>query len=626
MKMTIAAKIGLGFGIITIIFLSYAIKMIVSSDTSADNVSATSAIQEKIYRAGQLQYHVTNIWQFLTDASLTRDEDVISGEAKNAYDQALYNLDELKKLSGSGEYNYNMIEKEIKELFDTGVFMYSAYGRSHDEGNAAMEKYDISAEKIIKMVESIVDREKKTGTATTELVLSEARTGATVTIIISVLLILVTVIVSVVVSKQIIGPVSELNKAADHITAGDYNTSVTIKTNDEFSHLGQAFNQMVISFKNVYDDLNKEKQSIQEKVHEAVKYSEEQKNYFSGAVHNMVKVMNKFADGDLNVNLVHDKDDDVGALYKGFNKTVATMRDIVKKLSQSVNLTQTSSSEISSSTEEMAAGAQEQSAQTGEVATAIEEMTKTIIDTTRNAGTAAENAKKAGEIAGEGGKAVEATVEGMQRIALVVESSAETVKKLGRSSDEIGEIVQVIDDIADQTNLLALNAAIEAARAGEQGRGFAVVADEVRKLAERTTKATKEIAVMIKQIQADTAQAVESMSKGTGEVERGKELAARAGESLKEIIEASVKVVDDISQVATASEEQSSTAEQISKSVESISNVTNETASGIQQVARSAEDLNKLTDNLQALINRFRIDDSYNNSYSVSETGSLVKA
>lgn len=164
-------------------------------------------------------------------------------------------------------------------------------------------------------------------------------------------------------------------------------------------------------------------------------------------------------------------------------------------------------------------------------------------------------------------------------------------------------------------------------QAGEQGRGFAVVADEVRKLAERTTKATKEIAVMIKQIQKDTSDAVTSMSKGTEEVEKGKDLANRAGISLKEIIDATVKVVDDIAQVATASEEQSSTAEQISKSVESISNVTNETAQGIQQVARSAEDLNKLTDNLQELVGQFKVEEQGSASgYHVRQNGKLVKA
>ncbi|MEW6653432.1 MAG: methyl-accepting chemotaxis protein, partial [Bacteroidota bacterium] len=212
----------------------------------------------------------------------------------------------------------------------------------------------------------------------------------------------------------------------------------------------------------------------------------------------------------------------------------------------------------------------------------------------------------------EGGKVVGQTIEGMNRIAVVVKQSADTVQQLGKSSDQIGEIVQVIDDIADQTNLLALNAAIEAARAGEQGRGFAVVADEVRKLAERTTKATKEIANMIKQIQKDTSEAVISMTSGTVEVEKGKELADEAGKSLSQIISGAEQVVDIVTQVAAASEEQSSAAEQISKNLESINHVTNESATGIQQIARASEDLNRLTLNLQELISRFKISSSSN--------------
>lgn len=327
----------------------------------------------------------------------------------------------------------------------------------------------------------------------------------------------------------------------------------------------------------------------------------------SNPVKNLAAQAETIAGGDLTVEVVQHSKDEVGQLAASFKEMVENLRQTIGQVGEASSAVASASSEISSSTEEMAAGAQEQTSQASEVASAVEEMTKTIVENSKNAGNTADTAKQAKQAAELGGQVVEATVEGMKRIANVVNKSAETVKALGKSSDQIGEIIGVIDDIADQTNLLALNAAIEAARAGEQGRGFAVVADEVRKLAERTTKATKEIAGMIKAIQADTTGAVTSMNEGTKQVDEGIKLADKAGLSLHEIVEVSQRVTDMVSQIAAASEEQSSASEQISKNVEGISSVTNQTAAGVQQIARAAEDLNRLTENLQQLLGRFKL-------------------
>ncbi|HLP14864.1 MAG TPA: methyl-accepting chemotaxis protein [Bacteroidota bacterium] len=335
-------------------------------------------------------------------------------------------------------------------------------------------------------------------------------------------------------------------------------------------------------------------------------------------------VLAVMATGDLRARMTGEYRGDYQLMKNSINQLGDSLTKTLGEVQEAVAATASASNEITSSTEEMAAGAQEQTHQAAEVAGAVEQMTKTITETTKNADEAADTAKKAGASAREGGRVAQETMEGMMRIAEVVRQSAETVETLGRSSDQIGVIVQVIDDIADQTNLLALNAAIEAARAGDQGRGFAVVADEVRKLAERTAKATNEIAGMIKQIQHDTSGAVASMTRGTDEVEKGRVLAQRSSMSLNEIISSADKVLEVATQVAAASEEQSATSEEISKNIEAISNVTQESAAATQQIAHAAEDLNRLTQNLQDLLGHFVIGEEGKSGRRLEARGKML--
>ncbi len=334
-------------------------------------------------------------------------------------------------------------------------------------------------------------------------------------------------------------------------------------------------------------------------------------------------VLGLMASGDFTKKMVGNYAGDYESIKNDINKVAVSLGEIIGEVKLSADELSSSSSQISSSTVEMAAGASEQSVQTYEVVASIEEMTSTITDSTKNATIAATKAQMAGDTARNGGNVVEQTIEGINRIADVVISSAQTIEELGKSSNQIGAIIQVINDIADQTNLLALNAAIEAARAGEHGRGFAVVADEVRKLAERTTSATNEITTMIQRIQEDTSGAVVAIEKGKSEVENGKALAGDARIALNEIIANTDEVTSLINHLAAASEQQNATSQQISSNVELINNVTQQSTESTEQISRAAENLNLLTINLQKVVDQFKLDaniktsDSDNYEYEI---------
>jgi methyl-accepting chemotaxis protein len=329
---------------------------------------------------------------------------------------------------------------------------------------------------------------------------------------------------------------------------------------------------------------------------------------------------------DLNTVFASSRKDEVGDLMRSFDRFVATIKETLRRVVETASVVASATAEISSSTEQMASGAQQQSNQAADVSSAVEEMTKTIFENSKNAVSTAETAEVARQTAQMGGEVVTKSIAGLKRVALVVKKSADAVRELGKSSNQIGEIVSLIDEIADQTNLLALNAAIEAARAGEHGRGFAVVADEVRKLAERTTKATKEISATIKTIQGDTNDAVTTMEQGTTVAHEAEQFADEASSSLKEIVDISQRVGDMVAQIASSNEQQARSSEEIARNVEGISSVTHETATGIQEIARTAEDLNVLTRRLQELTSQFKFSTGQEAANPGLKTDSVVQS
>ncbi|MCC7147383.1 MAG: methyl-accepting chemotaxis protein [Phycisphaeraceae bacterium] len=312
-------------------------------------------------------------------------------------------------------------------------------------------------------------------------------------------------------------------------------------------------------------------------------------------------------EGDLTKRVVVQSKDELGELGTWFNTFVQKIHDIIAEVIRSSREVAGASTQIAASSEEMAAGLRAQTSQVNQISDAIEKMNQSVRQVADQSSQAAARADESGQVATEGGQVVSQTIEDMAAINQAVSGSAASVGELGKRSAQIGKIVEVINDIADQTNLLALNAAIEAARAGEHGRGFAVVADEVRKLADRTTKATEEIAQSITAIQGETSQAVERMTAATAQVQTGAERATQAGQSLQQIVGKARQVADMIQAIAQAAEEQSSASEQVIQNVESINAVSKQSAEGAQQAAAAAAHLSNKAEQLRSLVSQFKL-------------------
>lgn len=320
----------------------------------------------------------------------------------------------------------------------------------------------------------------------------------------------------------------------------------------------------------------------------------------------LVAANKRVAAGDLTFDISVTGSDEIGQLADSSRSVIKNMKEVLGQMADVSSQLAAASSQLQMTAGQMAAGAEEVVSQTNSVATASEEMAATSNDIARNCSMAAESSQQSTVSATRGVNVVQGTIAGMSLIAERVKQTAQTVENLGTCSEQIGEIVGTIEDIADQTNLLALNAAIEAARAGEQGRGFAVVADEVRALAERTTKATKEIAEMIKTIQSETRGAVSAMQEGVVEVENGTAASHESGKALDDILCQINEVTMQIHQIATAAEEQTAVTGEITMNVQQVTDVVSQTARGVNEIAHASTQLASNARLLQELVHRFK--------------------
>jgi methyl-accepting chemotaxis protein len=318
-------------------------------------------------------------------------------------------------------------------------------------------------------------------------------------------------------------------------------------------------------------------------------------------------VLEKVAQGDLSVDIKVESKDEIGMISQSLKDSLSSIKSLIAESKTISSSLASSSEELSATTEEISRNLKSQTERASQIASAAEEMSQTVVDIAKNASNIAEVSVTTAGVAKEGKDMTIKTANEIKVIEGAISKLSEVINILGDRSRQIGEIVTVIKDIADQTNLLALNAAIEAARAGEQGRGFAVVADEVRKLAERTAKATDEIAEMIRGIQSEVDVAEGSMEDATKKVASGVELSQKAANILGQILGKAQELQSMIQQIASATEEMSSVTDHITQDIGSIAEGSKEISLAVDQSAQTASDIARLGGELNTAIGRFKV-------------------
>jgi len=390
----------------------------------------------------------------------------------------------------------------------------------------------------------------------------------------------------VVLARRVARPVEELALFSERFSAGDTRSKLEIHSKDEFGFIADNLNRSLARVSRAHA-------------------SQEAQESLQRSITDLLNLIKEVARGDLTLR-GKVTNDALGNVVDSVNFMLDNFIKVIERVRKAAVDVSTSANHILVAADEMTTGATQQDQEITNTSSAVEELTVSMKQVSNNAEASAEAARRALDAAEQGNRAVRDTLEGMQRIRASVQATAKKIKSLGDRSLEISEIINVINDITEQTNLLALNAAIEAARAGESGRGFAVVADEVRKLAEHSRSATKDIAALIKAIQAETNEAVVVMEEGTREVEVGAGLADQAGKALEAISSVVRQSAELVQEISLASKQQVRGTEGVANAMQIISGITRQTTQGAKQTAGTVGNMVKLSEQLNEALAQFR--------------------
>jgi methyl-accepting chemotaxis protein len=403
--------------------------------------------------------------------------------------------------------------------------------------------------------------------------------------------------------------IERLLAATEEVRAGNLDARVDIETNDELEKVGQGFNvmmdrlaEMVRNEKAHNDRLRETEQAMERSLSE------------------FLSIVSSVSEGDL-TRRGDGGEDTLGRIILSVNGMLNNFSAMLTEVKQIALSVSSNATEILAASEQIAVGSQRQADEVTNTSSGVEEMAASMTQVSKNAESSADAARRAAEMAELGDRSVRDTSEAMLRIDSAVQQTAAKMRLLGSRSSEISEIIDLIDEIASQTNLLALNAAIEAAHAGEAGLGFSVVAEEIRKLAERSARATRDVGSLIKSIQGETQEALSAMELGMKEVMEGSNLAASASRALRDISDAVRQSSELMEEISAASEEQARVTTNLAAAMQTISSITLETSAGAHQTAQTIEGMVGLSEQLNRAISQFRVKDDFVHPFSYDVPG-----
>ncbi|MEE4358466.1 MAG: methyl-accepting chemotaxis protein [Desulfococcaceae bacterium] len=403
----------------------------------------------------------------------------------------------------------------------------------------------------------------------------------------AVMFLLIILVIWFVADRTVIRPVLNIMSVFEEIGKGNYEARSHVLNDDELGKTSRSLNEMLDNTLNLIQ-------------------SSEERDSMQGSIMNLLEEISGLAEGDLTAR-AEVTEDFTGAIADSFNEMAEQLSEVVKNVKDVTLQVISTSQEVSRSTENLAETSEMQAVQVGETIDAINDMSTSIQQVAENAGRSASVSEQATLHAKEGAEAVRATNRAMESIREHAQETARAIKRLGESSQEIGNIVQLINDIADRTSILALNASIQAAMAGDAGRGFAVVAEEVQRLAERSTNATKQIDTLIKNIQAEINEAGSSMEESIQRVVEGSRLADGARKKLQEIETVSTQLGELIQSISMASKQQAKASEDIAKTMEEVGEISSQTSAASRQTAVSMKSLAKMSAQLNESVSVFRL-------------------